>query len=177
LSSSMGDDTALIPVGKIIATHGIKGQVKVYSYSGNIDSLRSAINVTIRGAGGSLTTVGVEKIAPHSGGFILGFTGFNEINEVQALIGSEICLLQSQLPELDEGEYYWRDLLGLKVVTDQGIEIGNVADIFETGSSDIYVVRGASKEYLIPAIADVISEIDIPGGRIVITPLDGLLEL
>ena len=91
--------------------------------------------------------------------------------------GSELCLKRSQLPVPNEDEYYWRDLIGLAVQTDQGIELGTLVDIFETGSSDIYVVHGPSKEYLIPAIADVITQIDIAGKKMVITPLDGLLDL
>ena len=92
-------------------------------------------------------------------------------------MGSELCLKRSQLPEPAEDEYYWRDLIGLIVFTDQGQELGKLVDIFETGSSDIYVVRGDEREYLIPAIADVISLVDISGNRMVITPLDGLLDL
>ncbi len=61
--------------------------------------------------------------------------------------------------------------------TDDGALLGKVSDIFETGSSDIYVVQGEGREFLIPAIADVIKAVDPAGGRIVITPLDGLLDL
>ena len=93
------------------------------------------------------------------------------------LNGSELYVKLSQLPDPDEGEYYWRDLIGLTVVTDLGVELGSLVDIFETGSSDIYVVRGESKEYLIPAIADVITLVDLPGKKMIITPLDGLLDL
>jgi len=93
------------------------------------------------------------------------------------MTGSELCLKPSQLPVPEEGEFYWRDLIGLAVFTDQGVELGTLVDIFETGSNDIYVVRGSTKEYLIPAIADVIADVDIPGKKMIITPLDGLLDL
>jgi 16S rRNA processing protein RimM len=167
----------LIPVGKISATHGIRGLLKLYSYSGNIESLQGSGTVLLKGKDGLLREFGLKGVSPHAGGFILALEGFSDIDQVQPLVGSELCLKRSQLPEPAEGEFYWRDLIGLTVVTDKGVVLGPVADIFETGSSDIYVVRGNNKEYLIPAIADVISEIDIPGKRIVITPLDGLLDL
>ncbi|MFA7405539.1 MAG: ribosome maturation factor RimM [Pelobacteraceae bacterium] len=173
----MTNQDELVPVGKIIGTHGIKGLLKVYSYSGNIDSLQSAETAFLKGKDGSLREYVIKSVSAHAGGFILGLAGFSDINQVLSLTGSEICLKWGQLPVPDEDEYYWRDLIGLTVHTDQGVELGTLVDIFETGSSDIYVVRGSSKEYLIPAIADVIAHIDIAGKKMIITPLDGLLDL
>jgi 16S rRNA processing protein RimM len=173
----MTDHEELIPVGKIIGTHGIKGILKIFSYSGTIHSLEFAETVFLKKKDGSLSEHAVKSISAHAGGFILGLDDFTDINQVLSMTGSELCLKESQLPVPDEGEYYWRDLIGLTVYTDQGIELGTIVDIFETGSSDIYVVRGSSKEYLIPAIADVVANIDIPGKKMIITPLDGLLDL
>jgi 16S rRNA processing protein RimM len=173
----MKDQDELVPVGKIIGTHGIKGLLKVYSYSGNIQSLQSAVTAFLKGKDGSLSEHVIKSVSAHAGGFILGLDDYSDINQVLFMTGSELCLKLSQLPVPDEDEYYWRDLIGLTVHTDQGVELGTLVDIFETGSSDIYVVRGSSKEYLIPAIADVIAGIDIPGGKMIITPLDGLLDL
>jgi 16S rRNA processing protein RimM len=173
----MTDQDELVSVGKIIGTHGIRGLLKVFSYSGNIESLKSAGFAILKGKDGALSEHRIKSVSPHAGGFILGFDGFTDINQVLSLNGSELCLKRSSLPPLEDDEYYWRDLIGLDVYTDQGVLLGAVADIFESGSSDIYVVRGGSKEYLIPAIADVIASIDIPGGRMIITPLEGLLDL
>lgn len=173
----MTDQNELVPVGKIIGTHGIKGLLKVFSYSGNIESLTYAESVLLKWQDGALREYAVKSVSAHAGGFILGLDGFTDINQVLSLTGSELCLKRCQLPEPGEDEYYWRDLIGLTVNTDQGVELGTLVDIFETGSSDIYVVRGSSKEYLIPAIADVITHVDIPGKKMIITPLDGLLDL
>jgi 16S rRNA processing protein RimM len=119
----------------------------------------------------------LKSVTAHAGGFIVGLDDFADINLVLPLNGSELYVKLSQLPAPDEDEYYWRNLIGLTVVTDQGAELGTLVDIFETGSSDIYVVRGESKEYLIPAIADVINLVDVPGKKMIITPLEGLLDL
>ncbi|MDD2541506.1 MAG: ribosome maturation factor RimM [Desulfuromonadaceae bacterium] len=173
----MTDQDTLIPVGKIIGTHGIKGLLKLYSYSGNIHSLQSAKTVFLKEKDGALREYTVKSVSAHAGGFILGLDSFSDINQVLFMTGSELCIKRSQLPVPDEDEYYWRDLIGLIVHTDQGVELGPLVDIFETGSNDIYVVRGRSKDYLIPAIADVIAHIDIPGKKMIITPLDGLLDL
>lgn len=173
----MTDQDECIPIGKIIGTHGIKGLLKVYSYSGNIQNLQSANIAFLKGKDGVLSEYSVKSVSAHAGGFILGLDNFSDINQVLFMTGSELCLKRSQFPVPDEDEYYWRDLIGLTVHTNQGVELGTLVDIFETGSSDIYVVRGGSKEYLIPAIADVITHIDIPGKTMIITPLDGLLDL
>ncbi|MBC7961903.1 MAG: 16S rRNA processing protein RimM [Steroidobacteraceae bacterium] len=173
----MNDQDELIPVGKIIDTHGIRGNLKVFSYSGNIDSLQHCGSVLLKGKNGLLQEFSISGVVAHAGGFILSLDSFNEINQVLPLVGSELCLKRSQLPETTEDEYYWRDLMGLSVFTDVGVELGRIVDIFETGSSDIYVVRSDDREYLIPAIASIISLVDIPGNKMVITPLDGLLDL
>ncbi len=173
----MTDQDELVPVGKIIGTHGIKGLLKVYSYSGNIQSLQAAGTVFLKDKKGTLSEHVIRTVTTHAGGFIMALDDFADINQVLTLNGSELYVRLSQLPVPDEDEYYWRDLIGLAVVTDQGLELGTIVDIFETGSSDIYVVRGESKEYLIPAIADVITLVDIPGNKMIITPLEGLLDL
>ena len=173
----MTDKNELVPVGKIIGTHGIKGLLKVYSYSGNIDSLKFAETVILKGKDGALSEYSLKSVSAHAGGFILGLDDFSDINQVLFMTGSELCLKLGQLPVPEKDEYYWRDLIGLTVHTDQDVELGTLVDIFETGSSDIYVVRGSSKEYLIPAIADVIASIDLSGKKMIITPLEGLLDL
>lgn len=173
----MIDQEELVPVGKIIGTHGIRGLLKVFSYSGNIESLKSARSVFLKGKDGALCEYDIKSVSAHAGGFIVGLNDFSDINQVLTLSGSELCLKRSQLPVPDDDEYYWCDLIGLAVHTDTGIELGSIVDIFETGSSDIYVVRGNSREYLIPAIADVIAHVDIPGNKMIITPLEGLLDL
>jgi len=173
----MSDSDVLIPVGKIIGTHGIRGLLKVHSFSGNFESLQANHTITLKSQAGVLSNFELKSVVPHAGKLLIALAGLDEINLVQPYIGSEICLLRSQLPEPEEDEYYWCDLIGLKVVTPEGIELGTISDIFETGSSDIYVVRGSGREYLIPAIADVVSSVDLKEGRMLVTPLEGLLEL
>jgi 16S rRNA processing protein RimM len=174
----MGDPDELITVGKISGTHGIKGQLKVYSYSGNLESLGATRIILLKSPDGTtLQEFGVKGVKPHGPGFILSLKDFDSIDQVLPLVGSELCLRRSQLPEPEEDEYYWCDLLGLRVVTNDGIELGTLDDIFETGSNDVYVVRKGKQEYLIPAVASVISTVDLASGTMVVTPLDGLLDL
>jgi 16S rRNA processing protein RimM len=173
----MRDSEELIPVGKIIGTHGIRGQMKLHSYSGNFESLNAVRSVVFKKPDGSQLEFSIKDAKANNGRFIISVANFDDINAVAPLVGSELCIKRCNLPEPDEDEYYWCDLIGLQVFTDDGDLLGSVADIFETGSSDIYVVQGGKREYLIPAIADVIKTIDLNSGRIIVTPLDGLLDL
>jgi len=173
----MSDQEELIPIGKIIGAHGIKGQMKLHSYSGNAETLSKTRSVTVKSPDGVLRDFVITSFKANSGKFIIGLQGFDNINLIEPFFGNEVCLKRGQLPKLKEDEYYWSDLIGLQVVTDDGTQLGIIADIFETGSSDIYVVRGGEREYLIPAIAEVIRTIDPAGGKVIITPLDGLLDL
>ena len=173
----MIDSETLIPVGKITGTHGIRGLLKIYSFSGNIESLQACDFVTIKSSQGSLSRLKLKSIAATAGKLIIGFEGIGDIDQAKLHVGSEICLLRSQLPEPVNDEYYWCDLIGLKVITIEGRELGVIEDIFEAGSSDIYVVRSMEQEYLIPAIADVICSVDLKNGRMLVSPLEGLLDL
>lgn len=174
----MGNPDELITVGRISGTHGIKGQLKVYSYSGNLESLSLARIAMLRSPDGTaLREICIRGVKPHGGGFILSLKDYDDINQALPLVGSDLCLRRSQLPEPEDDEYYWCDLIGLRVVTAEGVELGTLTDIFETGSNDIYVVRKDRREYLIPAIASVINSVDLAKGTMVITPLDGLLDL
>lgn len=173
----MRDSEELIQVGKIIGTHGIKGQLKVHSYSGNCESLSAARSVILKAADGTLSEFLLKSFNSNSGKFIICLTDFHDIDQVKPLVGCELFLKRCNLPKLSEDEYYWRDLIGLQVYTDDGILLGTIVDIFETGSSDIYVVRNEKREYLIPAIGDVVKQVDLVSGKIIITPLDGLLDL
>ncbi len=80
------------------------------------------------------------------------------------------------LPALPDNKFYHHQIIGLFVVTPEGEKIGQIAEIIETGSNDVYVVKGPVKEYLIPAIKDVISSIDLSSGTVTITPMKGLLD-
>lgn len=173
----MPDSDTLIPVGKISGAHGVKGNFKVYSYSNNLESLRAARTLHVKGHNEEIREFRIKEVSGHAGKIILGLHGISDMDQVQSLVGSEICLYRSQLPQLEEDEYYWRDLIGLDVVTMEGELLGSIVDIFETGSNDVYVVKSEQREYLIPAIAEVIRSIDLEGGKMIVTPLEGLLDL
>lgn len=168
---------SLITVGKITGTHGIKGELKYFPYSGSCESLTVGTTVLLTLPSGKQQTISILRARSNGNRHTMLLEGFDSINTAQQLVGSEITLKRSQLPEPEESEYYWCDLMGLNVITDSGQSLGIITDIFSTGSNDIYVVKNKTKEYLIPAIADVIASVDLQNRLVTITPLDGLLEL
>ena len=98
------------------------------------------------------------------------------MNAAQELIGYEVCVRESDLPEAGPGEVYHYELIGMTVVTTAGVEIGLVAEVVPTPANDVCVVRAGAHEHLIPLVAAVVADIDRVHRRLVIDPLPGLIE-
>lgn len=173
----MSHSEELVLLGKVTGTHGIRGELKVSCYSGEYGTLLGLSSLQLRGAQGDLLTVEMDSARIHSGKAIVKLKRFENINDVLHLTGREVVISRDQLPETDEDEYYWHDLIGLRVLLDDGSELGTLAEIFSTGSNDVYLVRSGKREYSIPAIEDVVQEIDLAAGTMTVTPLEGLLDL
>ena len=107
---------------------------------------------------------------------LVSFYGINDPESALKYRGAILSTDKSLLPPLQKEEYFHEQIIGLTVYTTDGNAIGRVSDIFETGSNDVYVVKGPGKEYLIPAIHDVIKGIDLEKGSIIIQVLEGLLD-
>jgi 16S rRNA processing protein RimM len=164
-------------LGKIMAPHGVKGQLRVFLFSGEYESIAGLDSIMLHASDRQMETFEVAATAHHGKKFLLTLKGFDSVNQVAPLVGREIYVRQEQLPELPEGEYYWRDLIGLRVVTDEDETLGTLTEIFATGSNDVYVVQGKDREYLIPALEDVVREINLAGGFMKVSPPLGLLDL
>jgi len=166
----------LILMGKIAATHGIKGQLRIVPYSGMADNLLLCKSLLVRDAKGKLAQFAVTSATVHAKKLLVTLEGFSGINQVLHFVGSEVLLYKEQLSTPEEGEYYWNDLIGMKVVTTDGIDLGTLDSIIETGSNDVYVAVANGKEYLIPALTDTVS-IDVQAKLMTVTPFKGLFEL
>lgn len=164
-------------LGKVISTHGIKGQLKVAVFSGEFDTILSLVSVILKGPDGRMENFEVAAAAAHHKRVLLTLKPFTNINEVLHLVGRELYVLRDQFPPLPEGEFYWCDLIGLTVMTGTGETLGQLAEIIATGSNDVYVVRGAGKECLIPAIEDIVLAVDLEAGTMTVSPPEGLLDL
>ncbi len=173
----MPDREDLILVGKITGTHGIKGQVRVIPYSGEAASILSLRTLLVRMHDGEYSLLRVNSAFEHKKKAIVAVAGIDDITTTLPLVGCEVFVRRDQLPVLPDGEYYWQDLLGLAVLDEQGRCFGELTDILATGANDVYVVKDGEKEYLIPAISDVVLDINLIMRTMTVRPLEGLLDL
>jgi len=164
-----------VEVGRIGRTHGVRGDLYVERFGDGAGVLDPGKTLgAVRGGEPLQLTVVFCKPGPR-GRWIVHFDGIHNRETARALTGSTLTVSESELPPLPDGRHYWFELLGLRVETVGGENLGVVEDIFETGANDIYVVRGDRGEILIPSTDDVVAEVDVPGGRLVVTPIPGLL--
>ncbi|MCG9683803.1 ribosome maturation factor RimM [Vibrio sp. Isolate23] len=161
-----------IVVGKFGATYGIRGWLKVFSYTDNTESIFDYTPWFINQKGEWVERK-VESWKRHNKGLVVKLEGLDVREDAQLLTNFEIAIDPAVLPELPEDEFYWRDLIGMQVVTDKGYDLGTVSDMLETGSNDVLVVKAnlkdafGQKERLIPFLEEqVIKLIDREAQRI-----------
>lgn len=165
-----------ISIGKIVKPRGLQGEVKVLSLTDLPDRFDQLEQVNIRCAQKTVTLT-IEQVRYHQGAVYLVFAGRYSREAIEDLIGGEIQVMQSSAPELPAGVYYHFEILGARVLTDDGRYLGTLADILRTGAHDVYVVQGERREYLIPATDEIVRQIDREQRTITIHPLKGLLDL
>ena len=167
----------MVAVGEVVAAHALRGVVRVRAYHPPAPSLAAGRSVLLEEAGGARREVPVLSATPFRGGLVLvAFQGTDSRDAAEALVGCRILVPQGDLPPPGANEFYYHEILGFEVATVGGEPLGLIAETFPTGANDVWVVRGAGREYLIPVIADVVHLIDRAGRRVVIDPLPGLLE-
>jgi 16S rRNA processing protein RimM len=167
----------LIVIGRVSRPHGVKGEIRIEYFNPEDPSLFSRYEMLyIQGDQGSPRSYRPIKVRLHKQFILAQLEGIRNKEEAERLSGSLVLVDPERLPSLEEDEYYWYEILGMRVVTEQGHEMGEVTQILQTGSNDVYVVRKGSKEFLIPAIKEVIIAIERETRTMVIRPREGLFE-
>ncbi len=175
----------LIALGKVVGAHGVRGELKVVAYSGSLEALENKRRVFLRQAGtfgqGVLRQYGLRSVKPHQAAYLVALEGIEDRGAARALAGAELALPEAELPPLAEDEYYWYQLVGLEVVTAGGQRLGRVEEILGAGAADVLVVRrgegeeGQVSELLLPATPEVVKQINLAEGRMVVEPPEGLV--
>jgi len=160
-----------IPVGRLTRTHGLKGELKFYPFEQNGMTVQSGLEICL----GEMQ-LKVESVRGIKTPFILKLDGINSIEDTKSLVGQEVRVARKDFEPLPEGEFYRFEIEGLKVFDDTGKYYGVVEEIVETGSNDVYVVRGEGKEWLIPMIDSVVHTIDLEQGKLIFHCVEGLFE-
>jgi 16S rRNA processing protein RimM len=157
--------TQPVVLGRITGLFGVKGWVKVYSYT---DPREAVLNYRrwLLSEGDGWRAATVAEGQRHGKTIIARIDGCVDRDQAAELIGTEIAVPREELPETQKGQFYWSDLEGLRVVRRDGTELGRVAYLLETGANDVMVVQG-DKERLIPfATGEVVLDVDLADGRI-----------
>ncbi len=161
-------------VGVIAGTHGLKGEVKVFPTTDEplrFRDLEQVIMATSRGE----KIVKIRSVKFFKKFVILGFEGMDRIEDVERLKGAELLIPREEAIPLEEGEYFIPDLLGLKVTTDDGRELGTIKDVIETGANNVYDVQDEEGgRILIPAIPQCILDVRLEEGEMTVHLLKGL---
>lgn len=164
-----------LEIGQIVNTFGIKGFVKVNPFTDNINRFDELKKVYIKNKSQKYE-LEIEEVKYHKNMVLIKFKGIDKVEDAESLRNSYILVNRKDEKDLDEGTYYIVDLLGLDVYTDEDELLGKLEDIYNTGSNDIYVVKNElGKQILLPAIKDVIKEINIENRKIIVHIINGLL--
>lgn len=158
----------MVVVGRFGAPYGVKGWLNVTSYTDPLENLVE-YRPWFVDRQGRWSEVTVAQTKQHRGGFVAQIVGVGDRDAAQALVGHEIAVPESVLPDAGEDEFYWKDLIGLDVVDQAGRVLGQVDELMETGANDVIVVRSAGgSDVLIPFVRHVVTNVDLPGRRIIV---------
>lgn len=164
-------------VGKIINTHGIKGEVKVHRISDFDERFEVGKSLFIAMENKQPFQVEIIGHRIHKGFDLIFFKGFESINDVEQLKGSYLKITEEQLTDLEENEYYYHEIIHCEVFLNTGEKIGVIKEILSPGANDVWVVKPEKgKDVLIPYIDEVVKEIDIVANKVIIDPIEGLLD-
>ena len=154
----------MVVMGQVVAPYGIKGWIKVRSFTEALDSLLD-FPVWWLGKEGNWRESRVIEASVHGKTIVASIEASPDRNAAERLKGLQIAVPRSSLPDAEEGEYYWLDLIGLRVFNLEGVELGVVDDIIETGANDVLQVKG-EKVHLIPFVAKFVHDVDRKNGLI-----------
>jgi len=162
-----------LEAGKIVTTHGIKGEVKIMPYTDTPELLCEFERLFL---GKNKDEVYIERSRTAKNMVIAKLEGINTVEDAEKLRNKILFMHRDDL-ELDENTYFIQDLIGIEVKdVDSGFVYGKITDVLQNGANDVYVIKGDDREYLVPAIPDVIISTDIDNDIMTIRPLEGLFD-
>ena len=162
-----------IVIGKIVAPIGIRGEVKLLVLTDFPERFEAGKELTLRSPKGETKPVRIEGQRAHKDGLAVKLAGIDTRSDAETLRDSVFVIDESELAELGEDEFYVFDIIGLKVITDDGRECGEVTEVIGSGANDVYVT---STGLCIPALKSVVAKVDFDKGEMVIRPVPGLLD-
>lgn len=154
-------------LGQVGGLYGVRGWVKLWSFTDPVENLLDYRELEL-GRAGEWRAARLVEGRRHGKALVARFDGCLDRDQAALLVGAELAVTRDRLPEAAAGEYYWADLVGLEVVTSEGVNLGRVESMMATGANDVMVVKG-DRERLLPFLPGrFVNEVDLAGGRIVV---------
>lgn len=162
-------------VGKIVNTHGVRGEVRVLATTDFIDERFNPGQILYLQHTGQPLALEIESARQHKGMILVKFVGYDNINDVQAFRDHELMVSANDQQELEDGQYYYHQIIGLTVQTLDGTKLGTIKEILSPGANDVWVVqRPDAKDLLLPVIDDVVKNVDLDRGIVEVELMEGL---
>jgi 16S rRNA processing protein RimM len=166
----------LVPLGEIVTTHGLEGWLKLNPFNPDTAAFDSIREVYLE-RDGTRSVHQLEAYRFHNRQILCKFRGVDTIEAAAHWIGAFLCVAEASLPTLQPGQYYHFQAIGLEVFDIRGNRLGVVARTWSTGAGEIYIIAGGDKEYLIPAVKEIVENVDFDARKMIVNPPDGLLNL
>jgi 16S rRNA processing protein RimM len=163
--------TDYLAVARIAGAHGIRGEVRCELITDFPERLKRIQRLYM---GERHTPIGLERARLDKQGALLKITGVDSRDDAERLRGQMLYVAETDAVRLPGGTYFWHQIIGLRVRSEDGEELGVIAEIIPTGGNDVYIVRDDGREVLLPAIKDVIREIDLASGIMTVHMMEGL---
>ena len=169
-------DEPLVPIGEIVTTHGLAGWLKLHPFNRDTSALGEGVAVVLQ-IRDAESPFEIEASKPHRSQWLIKLRGVDSIDAAARWVGARLLVSEADLDELGPGEYYHYQVIGFEVFSLAGERIGTISSTLSTAAGELYVVQGAEREHLIPAVKEVIEKVDFDAGTMVINPPEGLLDL
>ncbi len=165
-----------IELGRVVSPHGVRGEVRFLPHSFPCPTLRSGLRVILRKTDASDEGFALKQVRPHPPCLLLKFVGVNSRDRAETLQGAGLLVDETALPQLQAGEFYHYQVIGLPIRTLTQESVGTIAAVLTTPGHEVFVVRNGDKEYLIPVVEEVVRTLAIEDRLVIIDPPEGLLE-
>ena len=166
----------MLRVGVFANTHGVRGEIKVFPTTDDAQRFKKLKKVYLD-TGKEKMELEITSVRFFKNLVILKFKGIDNINDIEKYKGKDLLVTREQAVPLEEDEYFIYDIIGAKVVTEDGKDFGELKEVLQTGANDVYVIENKEgKEYLFPAIKECVLNVDVKAGKVVVHVMPGLME-
>lgn len=158
----------LIEIGKIFTTFGLSGEVKIFPYADReIFEAFEGKDVWIDGGDFSIP-VKLKNVKRSGKSYLVKLKGFDTLNKSKSVVGKFLCVEEKELPTIKKNEYYFYQIIGIKVYDENDEFLGRVKDVIQTGANNVFIVEDGEKEMLIPSVKDYVLNLDLENSRMIV---------